>query len=247
MKRALLAALLLLPSAASAQAKFWGLAAGASLSDYSDDFGGLESNDRWGFTGGLVFGVRTANWMAISLEPSYTQMGGGDLRADYLEIPLTFGGVARSGDGSMRYGGYTGITGGFKMSCSFSSSVISDPCEDIKGSAWFIPLGLRILTAHQRQHLRRDRHQVQHPAGQLVRLRERQSAELGVSAHHGQRSRSGRLRQQSENCPLPIANFKGIAMRGSVLQADRATPLKWAMGNGQSALFRLLLCSDGLV
>jgi hypothetical protein len=145
MKRALLAALLLLPSAASAQAKFWGLAAGASLSDYSDDFGGLESNDRWGFTGGLVFGVRTANWMAISLEPSYTQMGGGDLRADYLEIPLTFGGVARSGDGSMRYGGYTGITGGFKMSCSFSSSVISDPCDDIKGSAWFIPLGLRIL------------------------------------------------------------------------------------------------------
>jgi len=145
MKRALLAACLLLPSVASAQAKFWGLTAGASLSDFSDDFGGIETNDRWGFTGGLVFGVRTNRNTAIALEPSYTQMGGGDLRADYVEIPLTFGGVARSGDGAMRFGGYTGITGAFKTTCSVPSGISDDFCNDMKGSAWFIPIGLRIL------------------------------------------------------------------------------------------------------
>ena len=146
MKRLMLAGLLLLPSTAAAQAKFFGVTAGASLSDYTDDWGGINTHDRWGFTGGFIAGIRTSNYMAIAIEPSFTQMGGGDLRADYLECPLTFGGVARSGDGSMRYGGYTGITGAFKLSCSEPANLpVADVCDNMKGSAWFIPLGLRIL------------------------------------------------------------------------------------------------------
>lgn len=146
MKRLLLAGLLLLPSTAGAQAKFFGFTAGASLSDYADDWGGFDTNDRWGFTGGFIAGIRTSNYMAIALEPSFTQMGGGDLRADYIEVPLTFGGVARSPDGAMRYGGYTGITGAFKLSCSEPGNLpINNACSGMKGSAWFIPLGLRIL------------------------------------------------------------------------------------------------------
>ena len=144
MKRLLLAALLVLPSSAVGQAKFFGVAAGATLSDYTD-YWGFDTHDRWGFTAGFIAGIRTANWMAISLEPSYTQMGGGDLRADYVEVPLTFGGVARSGDGKMRYGGYTGITGAFKVTCSEPSAF--DFCDRVNGSAWFIPLGLRFLRA----------------------------------------------------------------------------------------------------
>jgi hypothetical protein len=146
MKRLLIAVLLLLPSTAVGQAKFFGFTAGASLSDYSDDWGGYETDDRWGFTAGFIAGIRTSNYMAISIEPSFTQMGGGDFRADYLEFPLTFGGVARSGDGSMRYGGYTGITGAFKLSCSDDTGITSvDACGQLKGSAWFIPIGMRIL------------------------------------------------------------------------------------------------------
>ena len=145
MKRLIIAALLLFPATAVAQAKFFGVTAGASLSDYTDDWGGIQTHDRWGFTGGFIAGIRTSNYMAIALEPSFTQMGGGDLRADYIEIPLTFGGVARSGDGSMRYGGYTGITGAFKLSCDGPTLQNVDLCDGMKGSAWFIPLGLRIL------------------------------------------------------------------------------------------------------
>jgi hypothetical protein len=140
-----LATLLVLPSMAAAQAKFWGLLGGATLSDYSDDFGGFETNDRWGGTAGLIFGVRTANWMAVALEPAWHQMGGDDLRVDYLDVPLTFGGVGKSRDGSMRYGGYTGISAAFKLSCSVPSSAVTDVCDDVKGTAWFVPIGVRFL------------------------------------------------------------------------------------------------------
>jgi hypothetical protein len=110
MKRLLLVALLLLPSTGAAQAKFFGVTAGATLSDYTD-YWGFDTHDRWGFTAGFIAGIRTANWMAISLEPSYTQMGGGDLRADYIEVPLTFGGVARSGMARCATAGTAGLRG----------------------------------------------------------------------------------------------------------------------------------------
>ena len=83
----LLAAILLIPAPAAAQ-KFGGVTAGATLSDLSDAYGAGSTDSRWGGTAGLVFGVRTYRSTTISLEPAWIQRGGGDLKADYLEVPL---------------------------------------------------------------------------------------------------------------------------------------------------------------
>ena len=141
----ILAAALLLPASASAQ-KFWGLTGGATLSDLSDTYGAYSSDSRWGGTAGIVFGVRTYRSTTISLEPAWWQRGGGDLAADYINVPLIFGAAVRSNNGAMRYGFYSGIAAAFKLSCS-DEGIIENPCDHIDGTDWTIPLGFRLLKA----------------------------------------------------------------------------------------------------
>lgn len=131
---------LALPSGLAAQYKYVGFAAGANLSDFSDEFGVYSTDSRWGANIGLVLGMRTTNRMSFSIEPAWSQMGGADGAVDYVEVPVLIGGLARSSD-AMRFGGYTGITPAFKVSCSIDSPAGS--CDNLKGSAWFLPLGVR--------------------------------------------------------------------------------------------------------
>ena len=49
---------------AHGQARFGGITAGATLSD----FGSTSSNSRWGFTGGLTAGTRNFSWSVTSIE-----------------------------------------------------------------------------------------------------------------------------------------------------------------------------------
>ena len=141
----LFAALLLMPGIVEAQSKFIGFTAGASLSDISNYYGSSSTDSRWGPTAGLVFGVRTYRSTTIGLEPAWIQRGGGDFKTDGIEVPLTFGAAVRSGDGAMRYGFYTGIGVNFKLSCSDESGLTFDPCDNMNGSDWFIPLGFRFV------------------------------------------------------------------------------------------------------
>lgn len=141
----LLAALFLMPGIAEAQAKFVGFTAGATLSDFSNYYSTASNDSRWGGTAGLLIGVRTYRSTTVALEPSWIQRGGGDLKSDAIEVPLTFGAAVSSGGGMMRYGFYTGIGVAFKLSCTDNSGLSVDYCEGMNGSDWFIPLGFRFV------------------------------------------------------------------------------------------------------
>jgi len=128
-----------------AQQKFIGFTAGATLSDVTNYYGGANTDSRWGGTASFIVGTKTYRQTAISLEPGWMQKGGGDLKADYLEVPIILSAAVRSGDGMMRYGFNTGIGIGFKLSCNDSSNLAFDPCKSMNDTDWFVPLGFRIL------------------------------------------------------------------------------------------------------
>jgi hypothetical protein len=115
--------------------RFAAVVGGATLSDMA----GLAatSDSRWGATGGLLFGVNT--WRtAITFEGNYIQKGGGDTRLDYIELPLTIGGVVPAGTaGRVRV--YGGASVGFKVSCE---SDVAD-CDTVEGTEWGLPIGIQ--------------------------------------------------------------------------------------------------------
>jgi hypothetical protein len=145
--RAVLVATLVLAPAVSAQgpgSTFGAIVGGASLSDLGGDFGGTTTT-RWGGTAGLLLGYNT--WRtAITLEGDWVQKGGGDTRLDYIEFPLTVGAVAVAGGGAMRARIYSGISFGFKVSCS---SDIDDVCDDASGTEWGWPFGLQLAKVNE--------------------------------------------------------------------------------------------------
>lgn len=145
--RAVLIATLVLAPAVSAQgpgSTFGAVVGGASLSDLGGEFGGTTST-RWGGTAGLLLGYNT--WRtAITLEGDWVQKGGGDTRLDYIEFPLTVGAVAVAGGGAMRARIYSGISFGFKVSCS---SDIDGVCDDASGTEWGWPFGLQLAKVNE--------------------------------------------------------------------------------------------------
>jgi hypothetical protein len=145
---AVLAATLVLAPPVSAQgpgSTFGAVVGGASLSDLGGEFGG-SSTTRWGGTAGLLLGYNT--WRtAITLEGDWVQKGGGDTRLDYIEFPLTVGAVAVTGGGAMRARIYSGISFGFKVSCS--SSDLAGACDDASGTEWGWPFGLQLAKVNE--------------------------------------------------------------------------------------------------
>jgi Outer membrane protein beta-barrel domain len=116
--------------------KFGAVIGGATLSDMA----GLAatSDSRWGGTAGLLIGYNA--WRtATTLEANWVQKGGGDTRLDYIELPLTLGGVVPTGDGTMRGRLYTGLSVGFKISCS--SDVVL--CNTAEGTEFGWPFGIQ--------------------------------------------------------------------------------------------------------
>ncbi len=118
--------------------KFGAIIGGASLSDLAGGFGGTTS-DRWGGTAGILLGVN-AGRTALTLEGNWVQKGGGDTRLDYIEIPLTIGAIAVTGGGAGRARLYSGVSVGFKVSCSSDDLA----CDAAKGTEWGWPIGLQL-------------------------------------------------------------------------------------------------------
>jgi hypothetical protein len=145
--RAVVVATLVLAPAAWAQgpgSTFGAIVGGASLSDIGGDFGST-TKTRWGGTAGLLLGYNA--WRtAVTLEGDWVQKGGGDTRLDYIEFPLTVGAVAVAGGGAMRARIYSGISFGFKVSCS---SDIEDVCDDASGTEWGWPFGLQLAKVNE--------------------------------------------------------------------------------------------------
>jgi hypothetical protein len=146
----LLATALVLPRTAVAQqaGKIIGVVGGATLSDLSDSYNAYNTTNKWGGNVGLFLGVRAKGTMFVSLEPAWTQMGadiggtGGSI--DYIEVPFTLGGMARSSNQKLHFGGYVGFAPAFKVGCSIDAAVGS--CDKVNGTTWFLPLGLRFLS-----------------------------------------------------------------------------------------------------
>jgi hypothetical protein len=133
---------LVLPGTGAAQSKYFGIIGGANLSDLSDETGFYSTDSRWGGNIGLVIGIRTSNRMILAAEPAWSQMGGSDGSVDYFELPILIGGMGRASQ-TTRFGGYTGIMPAFKLSCGIEQPASS--CDNLKSSAWFLPLGVRFF------------------------------------------------------------------------------------------------------
>jgi hypothetical protein len=117
-----------------------GVGIGASLNDFQDP----DSDSRWGFSGGLFVGKATYRTLT-TLEVNYVQKGGaigGQVtRVDYVEVPLTFGGVGRTRNGAGRARLYGGISAAFKVSCTSDVAAI---CGNAEGVEWASPFGIMI-------------------------------------------------------------------------------------------------------
>jgi hypothetical protein len=136
---ALLTALVLTASA-SAQGpgtKFGAVIGGATLTDI-DNLSAVQG-DRWGGTAGALVGVN-AGRTAATLEALWIQKGDEGTQLDYIELPLTLGAIVAPEGKTYRVRLYSGISVGFKVSCS---SDLLD-CDNAKGTEWGWPLGLQI-------------------------------------------------------------------------------------------------------
>jgi len=116
--------------------KFGAITGGAVLSDIAGF--SLASDDRWGGTAGLMVGVN-AGRTAATIEGNWVQKGGGDVRLDYIEFPLTLGAVGVTGGGAYRGRVFSGISFGVKVSCSAPGLA----CDDAKGTEWGWPFGVQ--------------------------------------------------------------------------------------------------------
>jgi hypothetical protein len=117
--------------------RFGGIIGGVTLSDMNDF--PVVSDSRWGATAGLLVGMNTGP-TAVTFEGTWIQKGGGDTRIDYLEFPLTLGAVGVLGDGAARGRLYSGLSIGFKISCS-SDDV---NCDNVEGTEFGWPLGIQL-------------------------------------------------------------------------------------------------------
>lgn len=125
------------PALGQRGAAFVGVSGGATLSDLKG--GSMDTETRWGGTAGVMFGYRTTDATLISVEANWIQKGGGEVRLDYIEVPLLVGAGFRT-DNGMGVRVYGGIGAAFKIGCS-SDSVLLD-CDRTQAPEWSIPVGV---------------------------------------------------------------------------------------------------------
>jgi hypothetical protein len=144
MWRGLVGLVLLCGAAASAHAqvayRYVGFTGGGTYSDLAN--WNVSNEHRWGGTAGLMLGTTTFDYSFVELSPAWTQMGGGDFRIDYIDIPLLVGGLMPIGGRDMIFRLYGGIGFAFKISCS--EEVL---CETVQGDMWTLPIGLSFMKA----------------------------------------------------------------------------------------------------
>ncbi len=113
---------------------------GATLSDFTSTGSAFFSDTRWGGTAGLFIGKTFGRNAQANLDVNWEQKGGGDVRVDYVNIPLTVGGgLVASRGWNVR--GYVGIGIGFKVSCQDNAGLTIDACDGVKSSEWTLPFG----------------------------------------------------------------------------------------------------------
>ncbi|HEY7504005.1 MAG TPA: outer membrane beta-barrel protein [Gemmatimonadales bacterium] len=101
----------------------------------------VNTGGRWGGTAGILVGVN-ASWTSITAEGNWIQKGDETTRLDYIEVPVTVGGVMLLRDGKTRARLYTGLSLGFNTSCE--SEVLD--CDQAETTELGWPLGVQFAT-----------------------------------------------------------------------------------------------------
>lgn len=117
--------------------RYGGLTGGATLSTFRGDVGYAES--RWGGTAGLFAGYRPSSNTMVNLGTSWVQKGAKGTRLDYIEIPVTIGGMAPVSGDAFSAGAYVGVSLAIKIGCSAD---VDAACDAVNGSDWNIPFGI---------------------------------------------------------------------------------------------------------
>jgi len=143
-KSLLITMVLALVAGAPLQAQFArqyaGLTGGANYSNLSN-YGGINSDYRWGGTAGIMAGVVTFEYSYVELAPSWSQMGADGAHLDYIDIPLILGGLVPLGGRSTVGRLYAGVSLALKVSCKAD---VTATCDAAKSSVWGLPVGISI-------------------------------------------------------------------------------------------------------
>lgn len=144
-KSSLIVAILAVAAVAPAHAQiahyYAGLTGGATYGKITNDVD-LNTDWRWGGTAGLMAGWVTSKFHFVELAPSWTQMGGGNVRIDYVDIPLNSGVLLPLGDHNTLLRAYMGIVLSLKVSCTADVAAV---CDAAKGTFWAWPLGVSVV------------------------------------------------------------------------------------------------------
>jgi hypothetical protein len=135
------------PVAAQFARHYIALSVGAThndLTDYLDNLGW-----RWGGTAGVQAGLVTFDHAYLELAPAWTQMGGGRIRLDYVNVPLMLGGLlAASRDVFVRPYGGIGLSVRFGCRADPTSA-----CDLARRTVWSVPFGLSVVKVLTRGEL----------------------------------------------------------------------------------------------
>ena len=144
-KSSLIVAILALAAVAPAHAQiahyYAGLTGGATYGNITNNLA-INSDWRWGGTAGLMAGWVTSKYNFVELTPSWSQMGGGEVRIDYVDIPVMSGVLLPLGNRNTLLRAYMGLTLSLKVGCTAEVATV---CDAAKGSFWAWPLGVSVV------------------------------------------------------------------------------------------------------
>lgn len=136
-----LALVAVVPAQAQIANKYFGFTGGATYGNITN-YELVNSDWRWGGTAGILAGVVASDHSFWEVAPSWTQMGGGDVRLDYVDIPVNGGLLLPLGDGNTFLRGYLGVTLSLKVSCA---SDVANVCDAARGTFWAMPVGVSVV------------------------------------------------------------------------------------------------------
>jgi len=130
------------PQPASAQfaRHYAAFTVGATYSDLTDYLFTL--GWRWGATAGLMAGVVTFDYSFLEIAPSWTRVGGGEIRLDDLDIPVLLGGILPLAGPRNRIRVYGGLSLSVRVGCAAGAL---GACDVDRGTAWSVPVGVSFI------------------------------------------------------------------------------------------------------
>jgi hypothetical protein len=136
----LLAVIVPRPAPAQFARHYAAFAVGATYSDLTDYLFTL--GWRWGGTAGLMVGVVAFEHSYLELAPSWTRVGGGEIRLDNLDIPVLLGGILplAGPDNLIRL--YGGISLAVRIGCEAGEWAA---CDLARGTTWSVPMGVSLI------------------------------------------------------------------------------------------------------